>query len=398
MNCPNCNNPVSPKQKFCELCGTAIPAEPAVDEQSIASQPPTRVFDKAEPAPEETQRETTLDITQPTAQTAPPYPQENDIEPEPLISYGDLYSQSASKTEQESPQEAADASVQSESYGDSFTQSAAQAAQYQAAPQPMRQAPYPPVQQGGDMPPQKNKTPLIVAVIVAAVLLIGGGIFALLMMKNNDSGKDEKSSTTASSQADSGGLQKDTDSKAGDGSRDDSDSKLGDSSDDDSDVSADQSSYDDGGDDLSGGDSSSYTDDQSSSARVGANHKIVNSDGVVLVEDDAIDADDSEAEAKLQSYIDDNPSVQQTMEASLGDNGECSVYAQGNALVYEVHVSSDLSDTQRAMLTQMASVMKQMLSSSVSQIRTESDVDNAVAVIAYIDNNGELITGTVIEG
>ena len=45
MNCPNCNNPLAPHQKFCDLCGTPVEQEsvnaaPAFQEE-FAPQEPT---------------------------------------------------------------------------------------------------------------------------------------------------------------------------------------------------------------------------------------------------------------------------------------------------------------------------------------------------------------------
>ena len=134
-----------------------------------------------------------------------------------------------------------------------------------------------------------------------------------------------------------------------------------------------------------------------SSASASNIHTITGNTGVKLIEDNAIDTSDSSAQVKIQEYITAHPEAKTSMNSSMNGNGEGDIYARGNAMVYEVKVSTDVTDEQKSALSSYLESMKSSLSSSLSQAKSESGVSNMVIVIAYIDNTNALLASTIVK-
>ena len=114
-------------------------------------------------------------------------------------------------------------------------------------------------------------------------------------------------------------------------------------------------------------------------------------DGVVLIEDDAFDADDIEAQQTLDAYI--VSSGASTRQSS--SNMEGMMYAKGNAVVYEFAYTVALTEDQEEELAERVSELDTFSGSIVSGIRSESGVKNAVVIYAYLSVDGRLIASTI---
>ena len=118
---------------------------------------------------------------------------------------------------------------------------------------------------------------------------------------------------------------------------------------------------------------------------------IVNSDGIKLANDPAIDAGDFTAESKISSAL---------KESDMPDKIDLGVvtvytYAHGNALVYEYKYTSPISSTERAEVMSNVMDLQSKSTRTLSDLRTQTGVSYMVMVYAYVDSDGSLITSTV---
>ena len=443
MNCPNCNQPILSNQKFCGKCGAKIePAPPKdVKPQALDDVQKTKIFGDWPPAPPKKPQEPPVEPSrapqQPAEppQTAQPFPPVNEPKPAdmappalqqpeaPAMLFGEeppkkpkkrrkldpkktvqpseaaemtppaapsmLFGEEPPRKPKKQrkldpkktiqPSEAADMAQPSKApapnnewqqdtqntHNDSFLHAAA------ASPNehlPVEQQPPAAPAHDDGMPPKKNnKLPLIIIAVSLAVLLIGVGVFLAMKFldKGKDSEKQESSAVSSSVQTDSGDKNSKSDKSQPD------DSKTEDSEPDDSKPE------------------SSKTTSQGS-------HQIYSSSGVLLAENDAIDASDKDAQEKLQSYLDNDSSLKESIEMVAGSNTEVSVYAKGNAVVCEINATEELGSARKAIIKSTTSVLSQPLNAMIGEMRSETGVDNLVGVYAYVDKTGELVTNTVI--
>ena len=348
MNCPNCNNPLAPHQKFCDLCGTPV------EQESVNAAP---AFQE-EFAPQE-----------PTLPDTPSYGDDFVQQPQPPQPEAPVYTQQPVYAQPPQDQ------YQPQNYA-------------QQQPQNPYQPPYNNVQQYGAQPPKKSNTPLIIVIIVLAVLLVGGGIFTAVMLLNKDKGDDKKGGETSQSAAVESGSSSSAQSSL---SSDTSSSPSSSFGWDDSSSSRSRSSY-------------SRDDSSSSSSRSSVpsgSHKVYGKSGSLLADDPAIDASDFSAESKIHSFVDENPGLADSVESGAAGMATADVYASGNALVYEVRMNMELDDSMRiAMKSALQSTedtLKSSLKSSMAQMRSQIGVDNMVVVVAYCDSTGEPFMGIVID-
>ena len=116
----------------------------------------------------------------------------------------------------------------------------------------------------------------------------------------------------------------------------------------------------------------------------GGSHKIEIS-GKTVADDSAINTSDSATEKKLTEFI-GNQSTE-TMK----------IYAKGNAVVYEERMTFEIPQDQRSYYQSMA---KQSLGSSAQNLaaaRAETGIKDMVAVYALFDSTGDLIYSEVIK-
>lgn len=126
-------------------------------------------------------------------------------------------------------------------------------------------------------------------------------------------------------------------------------------------------------------------------------HKLKNANGVVLIEDDSINVNNSDAQAKLEKYMDDNNIADYASSMST-DSYTANIYAKGNALVYEMTMTIEVTDVMKEALSSTADSFKDSMNSAVTQARTETGIDDLVIVAAYVDENGEVLTSVVCMG
>ena len=335
MNCPNCNNPLNPNQKFCSVCGA-----PAAQAPVNTDNAPQNNF---APSPQE---------------YPAPSPQEY---PAPSSAQG-----AAGAFAPEPPQQ--------NNYAQPY------------APQPPYGAPQGPGG-SGNQPPKKSNTPLIIVIVVLAVLLVGGGIFTAIMLLNKDKGDEKKDSTTTqSTSASSDASSKAQSSLDFTGNTSQSSSYGWDDS-----SSSSQSSY--GRDDSSSDTQSSYVQDSSSAASV--NHKVINSSGIVLADDPAINADDEDAEDIINDYFSENSELADVFEQNANGLATAKIYGVGNAMVVECTMTIDLNSAQTSAIADATGSAVASLQSMLSGMRSEVGVDDMVVVIAYLEKDGTYISGGV---
>ena len=145
MNCPNCNNPLKPNQKLCDVCGSVI------DES---------LWRKDKKSSAEPFRNTSLE-------------------------YNDDYESSEVNT--------LDPGVSPE-------RNAPQPAEYYPLP-PQPPQPMPAYRQPAPQPRDSTRTMLMVVIILLAVLIIGGSIFAAILLVNNNKKSNDEGQPSSSAQS-----------------------------------------------------------------------------------------------------------------------------------------------------------------------------------------------------
>lgn len=268
---------------------------------------------------------------------------------------------------------------------------------YQAAPaQPQYQEPYyaqPQPYGGGPQPPEKkNNMPLIIIIIVLAVLLAAGGIVTAILLLNNrgDKGSDPSSSAATSSKvSDSGSSKRDSDpsgdessSKRESGSRESSESSKSENL---------ESSW---------RESSSYSSREISSSRSessrvsNAKHYIINDDGIILADDNSIDANDYAAQAKIEKFMRENGADEIVKNTSVEGEAEVKIYAKGNTLVLDEKILREITDEEEKEIVSAFNIMAQ--NSDIKTPRSKTGVDNLCVVFAVVSKDGKVIYSKVI--
>ncbi len=407
MNCPNCNHPLTPDSKFCGACGAPVPQSDFADDKTKAADEfATRVFepqqDKTVAADEFAARafEPQEDKTQIADEFPAPsqgfYAPKNEFSTQtaeiPPQDYDDPFRRDASTYQQ--PDDPAEPVQPRYDHGTQFRQ-----------PSPQAGAPGP---KSGSQPPKKNnKTALIVIIAVVSVLLIGGGVFLAIWLVNSNSGENSGGKTSSalslqSSEYSSSLVSNDlySSSEIEQSSEEESVTSYFSSEDESSSQSSEESSYIESSRESSEESSEYSSQDESSdlsSAPVsssGGRQNITNDSGVEIANDPSINADDHEAEQKLNDYI-SGSYADSLIEAMSNDEYSGKIYAKGNALVYEMTMLSDIPEAQKEQLKITASLLETSMSGYVEQSRKESGVDNMVMVYAYLDADGSPITSAV---
>ena len=349
MNCPNCNNPLVPGQKFCDACGFELPT--GVELQTETTKPieaptePTVVYgDPAQPnqqysAPEQSAPEY-------GSGEYPPYPNQTGA---PAPEYGPSeYPPYPNQTGAPAPE-----------YGPS------EYPPYQANPaQPPYQDPYNAQAQpygGGSQPPKKkNNMPLIIVIIVLAVLLVAGGIVAAILLLNNkgDKGSDSSSSAEVTS---SGVIDESSSNQDSDSSDDDSSSKR----------------------ESSSRASSRYSSRESSRVDSDSN-KLYNDSGVLVADDPSINVNDTTTQFLLKSVESTIASQMSQINSSAGEYLTAREYVKGNTLVMEIKFKPSVSETEKSAFL---SGFNKSLSSSMPGLDSLKEKGITVAMVIAIHNS-----------
>ena len=120
------------------------------------------------------------------------------------------------------------------------------------------------------------------------------------------------------------------------------------------------------------------------------NQKVTTSDGTVIAEDDSIDVKDSDAQKKLEDYI-EKSGVKALMKTALSrysSVGKVDLTAEGNAIIYKVTILKDMTSSEKEQVKSFAENSFGNLNGSLSQLRSESGVSDAVVVVTVIDKDG----------
>ena len=120
------------------------------------------------------------------------------------------------------------------------------------------------------------------------------------------------------------------------------------------------------------------------------NQKVTTSDGTVIAEDDSIDVKDSDAQKKLEDYI-EKSGVKALMKTALSRYSsvlKVDLTAEGNAIIYKVTILKDMTSSEKEQVKSFAENSFGNLNGSLSQLRSESGVSDAVVVVTVIDKDG----------
>ena len=343
MNCPNCNHPIMPGQKFCDRCGTKV--EAAVnnfDNPQAPVQAPTQVYDAA-----------------PGAAGAPTQVYEPvSREPEQPVTYGDGYAAPLSQQPNFDVQAPEQPSYAQQPYRQTPQPSEypAQPSEYPPYEPHQYQPPYPmkQPQQGGGKPSKNSKTPLIIVIIVLAVLLVGGGVFAAIMLlnPNKDDNKGDSAATSASSVSSQTESSSRTESSRTYSSREESSSAPAPSAD--------------------------------------AN-KLYNNNGILLADDPAINTSDASTEAILNLSLQQGgmESQMETLNKQMGDKGSASMYVKGNTIVMEFDVTDAMTDAEKSTFGPAMEASSGQMMSSFKTLKDQYGISVNV-VIALVESSGNV--------
>lgn len=123
-------------------------------------------------------------------------------------------------------------------------------------------------------------------------------------------------------------------------------------------------------------------------------HELKSTKGVVLMTDDAIDTSDTAAQTKIESYLDAN-GVTSLKESFSAQQLEAEIYAKGNAMVFELNITMELTAEQEAAAQE---AVKPMLSSTdIKEGRADAGVDNMVLVYAFISKDGKVLAADILK-
>lgn len=128
-------------------------------------------------------------------------------------------------------------------------------------------------------------------------------------------------------------------------------------------------------------------------------HQIVSATtGVVLAENEAINTNDSDAESKLNAFLNSENRkavTEQEINSEMNGAGTTTIFAKGNAVVFEINVNQALDSSQKDAFKQYMDQSITSYGSALSSIRSESKCENAVLVFAVVDSNKENIYSKV---
>lgn len=133
-------------------------------------------------------------------------------------------------------------------------------------------------------------------------------------------------------------------------------------------------------------------------------HRYIDPDGTVIVEDNDFNANDSATEEKLKNIIEKQGNLQtlaDQLNSQLGNLGSMEISVKGNAIVYEFKYNLSLSDE---MIEQMKPAMESafemmgsMMSGAIDMVKQGAGVDNIVFVVIYRDQDDKLILSKTIK-
>ena len=121
---------------------------------------------------------------------------------------------------------------------------------------------------------------------------------------------------------------------------------------------------------------------------------LTNENGVVLMDNPAIDANDTAAQEKLEQYIQSQNFAAKTANLS-SDYYTARAFAKGNAIVLEMDVTADLTDAQKQSLNGTAEAIKMNMDFSLAQGRTATGVSNLVIVAAFVDKDNTVLASAI---
>ena len=121
---------------------------------------------------------------------------------------------------------------------------------------------------------------------------------------------------------------------------------------------------------------------------------LTNENGVVLIDNPAIDANDSAAQEKLEQYIQSQNFAAKTANLS-SDYYTARTFAKGNAIVLEMDVTAGLTDAQKQSLNGTAEAIKMNMDFSLAQGRAATGVSNLVIVAAFVDKDNTVLASAI---
>ena len=113
-------------------------------------------------------------------------------------------------------------------------------------------------------------------------------------------------------------------------------------------------------------------------------HQILNADGVLLLEDEAIDTGNADAQTKLETYLSTRAESLQKRFASEASQTE--IYARGNTIVFETdltaEVAADQIETLKRTMEEMTTTM------DLKDGRAQTGVDSLTVLYALVNTDG----------
>lgn len=339
MNCPKCNAPLAPNQRFCGSCGTDVTAAaPVLDPQK------TMAAEEYTPEQAYTPQESSYQPEQPAAPQEPAYqpeqayqPQESYYQPEqPAAPQEPAYQAQESYYQPEQPdyqQQQSYYQPEQPNYYQPQNQGYSQGAQPVSQPanshdfsqqysQYQQHSPYGSTNNGysyqtGGTAVKTNKTVMIVVIAVLSAMAVAGIVLGIVFGVRGCSGNS-------------------------------------------------------GSDNI---------------------HAAITGSGITIVTDDAIDTSDSAAQQKIESYLAANNATAYITQM-LGNQGTVDQSVKGNTWTVAVKVNQKLTEEQKE---QLRTYTSQSLGFSAAEMRSESGVSNMVMVIAYLDSDGTVVASKVIK-
>ena len=146
--------------------------------------------------------------------------------------------------------------------------------------------------------------------------------------------------------------------------------------------------------------SSSYSSREISSSRSessrvsNAKHYIINDDGIILADDNSIDANDYAAQAKIEKFMRENGADEIVKNTSVEGEAEVKIYAKGNTLVLDEKILREITDEEEKEIVSAFNIMAQ--NSDIKTPRSKTGVDNLCVVFAVVSKDGKVIYSKVI--
>lgn len=122
---------------------------------------------------------------------------------------------------------------------------------------------------------------------------------------------------------------------------------------------------------------------------------LTNENGVVLMDNPAINPNDTAAQEKLEQYM-QAQNFAATKAANLSsDYYTAKVFAKGNAIVLEMDVIADLTDAQKQSLSGTAEAIKTNMDYSLAQGRSATGVSDLVIVAVFVDKDNTVLANAI---